>query len=407
MSIQALREQRAAKANALKELANRTDYDPAKHNSEFDAMVDEVNNLEARIDRMQKANELAFEANEGGVVAERVEQRVRDSGKSLSASQRAFIKWAKFGDNALDADERKAFRNDLSVGTTTAGGFTVQSDVATYILDALLAFGGMREVATILRTEGGNPYLIPASNGTTELGAIVAENTAATDLDPTFTQIALPVFMYSSLVVPVSIQLLQDSQVDVEAFVTRRLITRLGRIQNNHFTTGTGTSQPTGIVTAATSGKVGATGQTTSVVYDDLVDLEHSVDVEYRRRPDAAFMMNDLALRQVRKIKDTAGLPIFARDLAGAGAPTRLNTIMGYPVVVNNSMAVMAANARSIIFGALAEYQIRDVMEVLLQRYDDSAYAKKAQVGFNAWMRSGGNLIDNGGAVKFYQNSAT
>ena len=67
----------------------------------------------------------------------------------------------------------------------------------------------------------------------------------------------------------------------------------------------------------------------------------------------------------------------------------------------------MAANAKSILFGALAEYTIRDVMEVLLQRYDDSAYAKKAQVGFNAWMRSGGNLIDNGGAVKAYQNSAT
>jgi len=46
-------------------------------------------------------------------------------------------------------------------------------------------------------------------------------------------------------------------------------------------------------------------------------------------------------------------------------------------------------------------------MEMLLQRYDDSAYAKKGQIGFNAWLRTGGNLIDNGGAVKAYQNSAT
>lgn len=407
MSIQLLREQRDAKAKALKELANKADYNPTNDNAAFDAAVDELNALEDRIKRVEQANALTFEANESEAAAERVERLAHDRNKKDDPAYKAFVKWAKFGDKALTAEEGRVFRNDLSVGTTTAGGFTVQTAVADYILDALLYFGGMRDVATIMRTEQGNPLLIPASNGTTELGAIVLENAAAADLDPAFTQIALPVFMYSSLVVPVSHQLLVDSQADIEGFVINRLVQRIGRIQNNHFTTGTGTGQPTGIVTAATSGKVGATGQTTSVVYDDLVDLEHSVDIEYRRSPDAAFMMNDLALRNVKKIKDTAGLPIFARDVSGAGSPVQVNTLMGYPVVVNSSMAVMAANARSILFGAMKKYVVRDVMEVTLQRYDDSAYAKKAQVGFNAWMRSGGNLIDNGGAVKFYQNSAT
>jgi HK97 family phage major capsid protein len=407
MSIQALREQRDAKATELKVLANKADYNPATDNAAFDAKVDELNALDDRIKRVEQANALTFEANEGEKAAERVERLATDRGRKDDPAFKAFVKWAKFGDKALTAEEARSFRNDLSVGTTTAGGFTVQTSVAQYILDALLYFGGMRQIATILQTEQGNPLQIPASNGTTELGAIVSENAAATDLDPAFTQIALPVFMYSSLVVPVSYQLLTDSQADIEGFVINRLVQRLGRIQNNHFTTGTGTGQPNGIITAATVGKTGTTGQTVSVIYDDLVDLEHSVDIEYRRRPDAAFMMNDLALRNVRKIKDTAGLPIFARDPSGAGAPIRVDTLMGYPIVVNNSMAVMAANARSIAFGALKEYVIRDVMEVTLQRYDDSAYAKKAQVGFNAWMRSGGNLIDNGGAVKVYVNSAT
>jgi hypothetical protein len=44
---------------------------------------------------------------------------------------------------------------------------------------------------------------------------------------------------------------------------------------------------------------------------------------------------------------------------------------------------------------------------LLLQRYDDSAYAKKGQVGFNAWARAGGNLIDNANAVRVFTNSAT
>src|SRR3546814_1871356 len=39
---------------------------------------------------------------------------------------------------------------------------------------------------------------------------------------------------------------------------------------------------PNGLITAATVGKTGTTGQTLTVIYDDLVDLEHSVDPAYR-----------------------------------------------------------------------------------------------------------------------------
>ncbi len=412
MSIQMLRQQRDAKAKELSTLANKADYNPATDNPVFDALADEISALEDRIKRIEQANALSFENNDIDDAAEKLRRQLRNTrgigDNSRNAAIEAFTKWCRVGEAGLTAEERALIRNDLSVGTNSAGGFTVQTDVASFIIDALKDFGGMRRVATPLRTTGSNPLLMPASDGTAEEGAIVAENATAGDLDPTFTQIPLPVFKYSSLVVPISIELLMDSQIDVEGFVTRRLVTRLGRIQNRHFTVGTGTGQPTGLFTAAAIGRTGATGTATSVTYDDLVDLEHSVDIEYRRRPDTAWMMNDLTMRQVRKIKDTAGLPIFARDPGGAGAPTGApNTILGYRVEINNHAPEMAANARSIAFGALAEYTIRDVLDVLLQRYDDSAYAKKGQVGFNGWMRSGGNLIDNGGAVKVFRNSAS
>jgi len=215
------------------------------------------------------------------------------------------------------------------------------------------------------------------------------------------------VYKYSSRVIPISLELLMDSAIDTISFIETRLMTRLGRIQNRHFTVGTGTAQPRGLATAAAAGKTGTTGQTLTVIYDDLVDLEHSVDVAYRMRPDAGWMMNDLSLRNVRKIKDTTGMPIFARGPANGAPTSNIDFLMGRPVTVNNNVAVMAANAKSILFGAFKEYTIRDVLGVLLQRYDDSAYAKKGQIGFNAWARTGGNLIDNGGAVKAYQNSAT
>jgi HK97 family phage major capsid protein len=66
----------------------------------------------------------------------------------------------------------------------------------------------------------------------------------------------------------------------------------------------------------------------------------------------------------------------------------------------------MAANAKSILFGDYGHYMIRDVMQVTMFRFSDSAYTKKGQVGFLAWARSGGNLLDTA-AVKYYQNSAS
>src|SRR3546814_16862749 len=82
-----------------------------------------------------------------------------------------------------------------------------------------------------------------------------------------------------------------DSSIDGESFVRSRLGTLLGRITNKHCTTGTGGSQPNGLITAATVGKTGTTGQTLTVIYDDLVDLEHSVDPAYREGGNCSFMM--------------------------------------------------------------------------------------------------------------------
>jgi HK97 family phage major capsid protein len=142
------------------------------------------------------------------------------------------------------------------------------------------------------------------------------------------------------------------------------------------------------------------------VIYDDLVDLIHSVDPAYRGSGMCRFMMHDLSVAKVRKIKDSQGMPIWAPSYADGvrgGVPDRL---LGYAVQVNQDVAQMAANAKSILFGDFQYYKIRDVMAVTMFRFTDSAYAKLGQVGFLAWMRSGGNLVDTT-AVKHYANSAT
>lgn len=404
MSIQALREQRAAKAKSLHDLVNKTDWNAAADQPVYDALLAEIDALDAQIGRIQAANErLAQEAIQNGVI-EGFERIARDQ-NSEAASIHA--KWLRGGPDALSAEDMAVIRNTMSTTTPAEGGYTVQTDVATSVLDALKAFGGMREVAEVMRTERGNPLSYPTSDGTAETGEIIPENTTATALDVSFGTKSLPVYKFSSKVIAVPFELLTDSSIDIEAFVRNRIVQRLGRITNTMFTTGTGSAQPTGVVTAATTGVTAANGtsQVTAVTYDSLVDLQHSVDPAYRQN--ARWMFNDTTLRQIRKIKDAENRPIFVPGYESSvpgGAPDML---LGAPITINQDMASMAASAKSIAYGDFSYYKIRDVMDITMFRFTDSAYTKLGQVGFLAWMRSGGNLIDVGGAVKLFVNAAS
>jgi HK97 family phage major capsid protein len=288
------------------------------------------------------------------------------------------------------------------VGSGAIGLFTVPNEMMRPLEVALLTFGGMRQVATVIRTDTGANLPIPTVNDTGNVGAILAENTAATTQDVAFGQLVLGSYKYSSKIVLVSVELMMDNAINLAQFLGDALGTRIGRITNTHFTVGTGGgTQPTGIVTAATSGKVGLVGQTTTVIFDDLVDLEHSVDPAYRQG--GRFMMHDKTLAALKKIKDSQGRPLFLPGLS-VNAP---DTILGYPYTINQDVAQMAANAKSILFGALSKYIIRDVLGVTLLRLDER-YAEFHQVAFLAFARFDGNLLNAGtNPVKYYANSAT
>jgi HK97 family phage major capsid protein len=296
-------------------------------------------------------------------------------------------------------------RNTMSTTTTTEGGYTVPSLISSEIVDSLKDFSGMRQVAEVFKTDAGNPLSYPSSDGTAETGELIAENTTATGADIVFGTVSLNTFKYSSKIIAIPFELLQDTTIDMEGLVRRRIAQRIGRITNTHFTTGTGTGQPRGVIVGAGTGKTGLTGQTLTVIFDDLVDVIRSVDVAYRQGGQCKWMMRDASMGIVNKLKDTAGRPIFIPGWDGLGKAAP-DSILGYPVQINNDVAAMAANAKSIAFGDFSYYKIRDAMGLTLFRFTDSAYAKLGQVGFLAWQRSGGNLVDTG-AVKLYVNSAT
>lgn len=404
-SIQAKRERRNALAKETRNLLDKNTGPTAwgkEQQDKYDANITEIERIDDEIAREQKLLDLQAEK-------EFSELGVSEREAIAGNPQRLlFNRWLRGGDEALSAEDWQSIRNTMSTTTPGEGGHTVPTEVAKSILDVLKAFGGMREACDVIQTSDGRPMNWPTSDGTSEVGELIAENTTATGADPSFGVKSLSVYKFSSKIVAVPFELLQDSAVDMEAFIRGRLATRLGRITNQYFTTGTGTNQPTGIVTASTAGKTGTTGQTLTVIYDDLVDLEHSVDPLYRVASNkVAWMMHDSSLKVIRKIKDTAGRPIFVPSYDAGIARKAPPELLGYPISINQDVAVMAANAKSILFGDFKDYVIRDVMQITLFRFTDSAYAKKGQVGFLAWMRSGGNYVQVGAGVKHYANSAT
>lgn len=330
----------------------------------------------------------------------------------------AWVAWARGGMGALEPEQRQRLQQRFStaqgveyraqgVGTTTAGGYAVAPEFRERIVERMKAYGRVRDVAEVFTTETGAQIQWPTNDDTANIGAILSENTQVTEQDFVLGQTLLDTYMYTSKLVRVSYQLLQDSAFDLPGFIARKFAERLGRATNAHYTTGTGTAQPQGLVTGGTVGKTGATGQTLTVIYNDLVDLVHSVDPAYRDAGQARWMMGDTITATVRKLRDDSGGAGLGRPLwepsVQAGVP---DSLMGYPITYNNDMPVPAANAKTIAFGDLnAGYVIRDVLDIQSLRLEER-YADFLQVGFLAFLRTGG-IVQDANAYKLYAHSAT
>lgn len=367
----------------------------------FDNIADQIEATQGQIKSIERMRNLDAEKFFENASQEASKKPAGDTIDAVTA----VALYLRHGNN-VSAEQAIAIRNAMSTTTPAEGGYTVPVEIASMVVDSLKAFGGMREVAQVITTAGGNPLNWPTSDGTSEVGEIVAENAAATGADITFGTAAVNPYKYSSKKIALPLELIQDSAIDVVQFVVNRLTQRLGRITNQHYTTGTGSSQPFGVMARAAIGKTGTTGQTLTVTYDDLIDLIHSVNSAYRARG-ARFMLRDTTVAAIRKLKDTSGRPIWNpgdNESISGGTPS---TICGYAYTVNDDVAAMAANAKSIAFGDFSQFVIRDVAgSTSLRRFDDSAFALNGQVGFCGWMRTGSNLLDTA-AVKVYVNSAT
>jgi HK97 family phage major capsid protein len=417
MMLKNLLEERAKSWDAMcviRESATSENRDfTAEERESWDKGEADIARLTADIERVQRADEFGKKMAEKVSAGFEAEDEQRGDAKKPDEEYReAFLAWVRGGSQELDSEQRKVLREGfvaangetraLGIGTGAAGGYAVPQGFRDIIIERMKYYNAVRQVATTITTDSGAMLPWPTNDDTANVGAILAENSTITQQDVALAQEQLNAYMYTSKLVLVSYQLLQDSAINIESFLGRKLGQRIGRIQNQHFTTGTGSSQPLGLIPGGTNIATAATGSTVLIKYADLVATMFKVDPAYRNGGNVKWMWSDTALTTIRQLVDTQGRPLWEPSVQ-AGTPDML---LGKELIINNDLAVPAANAKSGAFGDFeAGYVIRDVQGVQTVRLDER-YADALQVGWFAYCRTDATVQDVN-AYTVFQQSAT
>lgn len=378
-----------------------------KQNS-IDAVLNKVENGTAKID------ETNIEQIRAHFRMSPAEKRRRENDKDPHA--RAFSSYLRTGENRLGAEDRQILegvssniptdiRNTMSTTTGSQGGYVIPQGFSGELEEAKKWFGGIQGIVGKFTTGTGNPWPWPTVNDTANRGRIIGQNVQIVETDLTFGQVTFNAYIGSSDLILIPLALMQDSYFDLDALVARLLGIRLGRLYNWKCTVGTGTSEPTGIVTAAVAaGNVLTltTGNTASIAYSNLIDLEHSVDPAYRENSSSRWMTSDTMLKLIKKLVDGQNRPLWQPGLTASfqvGASVINGSkpkILEHEYVINNDVAVPAASAYSMLFGDLETFKVREVAGDTMVLVLRERYADYLQVGFTAFQRFDSNLVDAG-----------
>lgn len=246
-------------------------------------------------------------------------------------------------------------------------------------------------IVTMLNTaRGENLYVPRITADPAHGGTVTAQAAAINELDTTFSSVTLGTFKYA-ITQLYSNELLNDASIPLETLIAEAAARELAIDIGAHLTTGTDTTQPNGVVTAATNGgTAGGTASGTSLdtffAPADLIDLYYSRAAPYRMR--GSWMGATTAVAKMRKARDSNGAFLWEPSLVVGQAPT----LLGRPVYENPAMAAVASATKSVLFGDFKRYFVRR----LPIRVDVSTDYKFStdQVALRTIERVDGDLID-------------
>ena len=358
----------------------------AEEKSKFDAMESDARGIKEQIDIIERTAEMKKELAANAEAREAAPKATRKG---------AFEKYLRNGMSSLNSNERSLMAelrgtSTQIAGTDSLGGFLVPQDFSNELDMATLFTGEVERLAKKLNTAGGALLDYPTINDTATDAGLTSEAAAVTVQDMTFANAQLSAYNYASQV-RVSMQLLQDNAFDLNAFLAEAMGERIARATNGAFTSGTGSSQPQGIITGATLGKTAASAS--AIAADDILDLIHSIDPSYRNKPTFGLMAHDNVIAAIRALGlgSANDFPIFIPSME-AGQPDKL---FGYNIYYNNDMeSSIATGNKTLLAADFSKFVVRSAGGVQMVRLNER-YMDELEVGFVSYARKDSKVLDS------------
>jgi HK97 family phage major capsid protein len=303
-----------------------------------------------------------------------------------------------------DAEYSKAFAShvrrgevnaSLNKGTASEGGYLAPTEWDRTITDRLVQVSPMRGICSVqtISTNGFSKLFNSRGAASGWVGETDARSGTNTSTLGTQTYNTGEIYANPAA----TQQMLDDSAVDLEAWLAGEVETEFSYQEGIAFLSGNGTNKPNGLLTYITGGanaaahpwgdiKTVKSGDAATLTADGIVNLVYALPSAYTGN--AGFIMNRGTQAAVRKLKDGQNNYLWQPSYQ-AGTPA---TLLGYAITEMPGMPDIAANAKPIMFGDFRRgYLIVDRTGVRVLR---DPFTNKPYVNFYTTKRVGGGLLN-------------
>jgi HK97 family phage major capsid protein len=303
---------------------------------------------QAELDKIARIEADMNKASEAIAVAQRAEERKAE----VSAAAKGFIPATETRDSAelfraMARGEVRSHNFAPEKRTLIPATATVPVGFLDRVYGLARLVGPMLDVSEVITRTSGESLRIPTYTAYSTATQYAA-GSAIAESEPTFDSLLLTPKKIG-FTVQLANELLTDAGFDIEAVIAEQAGNAIGFKINDLATVGTGSTQTTGIVTAASSG---VTGGTTTFTADQLIDLQFSLNGAARRLPGVGYMANTTSMGVMRKLKSDDGNYLYTVNV---GAP---DVFAGFPIYENPAMSSPATGVKSVLFGDFRSYKI-------------------------------------------------
>lgn len=346
----------------------------AEDKETYSRMEAEIEELTNSIERQQRAERREQELSKP-VNSPITGKPYKDEPQGEVKTGRASDEYKKAMLTALRSNFRQV-SNVLQEGVDADGGYLVPEEYDHRLIDVLTEENIMRGIATKITTSGEHKINIAA---TKPAAAWIEEGEALSFGDATFEQKILDAHKLH-VAIKITEELLYDNAFGLENYIITEFGKALANAEEDAFLNGDGVGKPTGIFDKTKGGESIGT-LTAALKSDDILDLIYKLKRPYRKN--ASFIMNDVTLAQIRKLKDNNGQYLWQPSYQ-VGEPDK---ILGY-----NIRTSAFAPTDAIAFGDYKYYNIGDRGSRSFKQLNE-LFAGNGMIGYVAKERVDGLLI--------------